>query len=136
MDKSQIQAVLAGLMFGIYPLLLNKSKLGGNIMAAVFTFAVFMFIFPFATGQIKNLAGADWRMLLGSAAVSAIGMMCMTSYLASSSQSSVGLLVILMVVIQAIVTACYQIAMDRGVSLAKVVGFGCATAAIILLNKK
>ncbi|OHA34986.1 MAG: hypothetical protein A2928_03355 [Candidatus Taylorbacteria bacterium RIFCSPLOWO2_01_FULL_45_15b] len=136
MDKLQLKAILAGILFGIYPLLLNKSRLTGNIMATSLSLLVCIFILPFAFGEIKCLATADWKMLIGAGVASAVGMMCLSSFLALSKPSSVGVLIILMIITQATVTAVYQMIMDKGITTAKLFGFGCAAIAIVLLNKK
>lgn len=136
MDKNQFQAIFAGICFGLYPLLLNKCRVNGNIMVAVFSLGVALFIIPFALSQVKNLANTDWRMLIGASMISAVGMMFMTRFLSGNSQASIGLLIILMVVTQALVTAIYQICMDGSASITRVLGFGCAIVSIVLLNKK
>jgi len=105
-------------------------------MGATFSFIVFMFILPFARSEFKCLATADWSMLIGAGVISAIAMMSMTSYLAASDHKSVGLLIILMIVAQAVITAAYQMVMDRGISTTRLIGFICAGTAIVLLNNK
>jgi len=129
-------AIAAGFSFGIYPLFLNKSQLSGTVMSAIFTFLVFLCLSPFLIGQMKPLVEANWWMLSVAAVSSAIGMFCMTRFIATSTPSVVSTLIVLMVVVQALVTSSYQIVVDKGLSLAKGAGFLCALAAIVLLNKK
>ncbi len=136
MEKLQLRAILAGAFFGIYPLLLNRSNIKGNVMAAIFSFMVAVFILPFALNELRSLVVADWRMLIGASAVSAIAMMSMTSFLAASDRTSAGLLVLLMIITQATVTGIYQAFMDKGISVNKILGFAFAIAAVVFLNKK
>lgn len=136
MDKMQCRAILAGLLFGIYPLFLSKSRISGNVMGATFSLVVCLTILPFALGEMKELAMTNWRMLIGAGIVSAMGLMCMTSYLALPDQRQIGLLIILMIITQATVTAVYQVYMDKGISLTRILGFISAAVAIVLLNKR
>jgi hypothetical protein len=136
MDKLQLRAVIAGICFGLYPLFLSRSKLTPNLACAAFTFTTFLCVLPFALGEMRNLVSAYWTMLILGAILSGAGMLTMTSYLAKATPVSVGLLIILMLIAQAAVTAAYQMVMDRGVSLTKCLGFAFATVAIVLLNKK
>lgn len=136
MDKYQIRAVLAGVFFGLYPLLLNRSNLPGNLTGMMFSFFVAVFILPFALGEAPKLATANWLMLISAGAISAIAMMCMTNFLTNNTEEKIGLLIILMIVTQATVTAIFQIIMDKGVSATRLSGFALAIMAVYLLNKK
>ncbi len=117
MDKLQVKAAIAGICFGLYPLLLSRSRLPGNISCAVFTLIVFICVSPFAVGEISNLRQTRWVMLIGSGIASSIGMLAMTGFLSRTPAGSVGLLIVLMTVTQTIVTATYQVVMDKGISL-------------------
>ena len=136
MSKQQVQATLAGILFGVYPLFLNRTNLKGNIMGATFSLIASILIIPFAIGQAKYLAQTNWWMMIAACLTSAIAMLSMTGFLASSNKESVSLLIILMVVTQAIVAAINQIIQDQKISPKMLVGFSFAVAAIILLNKK
>ncbi len=136
MDNLQLKAVIAGICFGLHPLLLNRGGLSGNLLSAVYALIVFIFVLPFGLGEIRNLSHANWLMLFGAGAICATGTLFYTGYLAKASPTNVGLLIVLMIVMQTVVTAIYQAIMDKGVSLTKLCGFVLAAAAIVLLNKK
>lgn len=136
MDKYQLRAVLAGILFGLYPLLLNRSNLPGNITGMMFSFLVAIFILPFGVSEVPKLAHANWVMLISAGMLSAIAMMCMTNFLTNNSKEKIGLLIILMIVTQASVTAIFQMMMDRGVSITRLFGFIFAVLAVYLLNKR
>lgn len=136
MNLLYFKAVLAGVLFGIYPLLLNRSKVSGNIMSATFCLIVCLCVLPFAVSEIKNLRTANWGMLLGAGFMSAIAMMAMTSFLSQSKAEHVAILITLMIILQAAVTAAYQIYMNKGVTAEKLFGFVGAAVSIYLLNKK
>jgi len=136
MDKMQLRAVLAGVFFGIYPLLLNRAKLGVNISSAAFCLVVFICVAPFAYGEVGQLRQTYWVMLLGAGVASAAGMLSMTGFLVKVPADSVAPLIVLMMVTQTVLTACYQIYMDGGVSVSRFLGFVLAAGAIVLLNRK
>ena len=136
MNKFQVDAVIAGVMFGLYPLLLSRSEAKSNINATLFSFVVAVCILPFAIAQVKSIDVSDCKWIIGAGMLSAIGLVCMSNFITSSSKNSIGLLIILMIVVQASVTATYQIIMDRGISPTRLLGFVFAAVAIILLNRK
>jgi hypothetical protein len=51
MNDLQIRAVLAGFFFGIWPLLLNRSRLSSDISSAVFTFFALITVLPLALNE-------------------------------------------------------------------------------------
>lgn len=136
MDKLQIRAVIAGICFGIYPLLLNRSRLGGNMQSAVFCILVCLFVIPFAVKEVGELAHTYWAMVIGAGMASAMGMLSMTGFLAKASPVAAGTLIVMMIVTQTLVTAIYQVVMDKGVSFTRGLGFVLAAIAIVLMNRK
>jgi drug/metabolite transporter (DMT)-like permease len=132
----QTKAILAGIFFGFYPLMLKHSKLGGNMTALLFSLAVFIVIIPFAWKEMATLPNTFWPPIIGAGVVSAFGMLCMVSMIAETPQKNVGILMLSVMVTQAVVTVLYQVVLDRGITLTKVIGFACAGIAIVLLNKK
>lgn len=132
----QTKAILAGFFFGLYPLMLKHSKLSGNMTSLLFTFAVFAVIVPFAWKELGTIHNTFWPAIIGAGVASGFGMLCMTSMLAQTPQERIGMLILSMIVTQSVVTVIFQIVIDKGVTLTKIIGFACAGIAIILLNKK
>lgn len=140
MDKLQIKMALAGICFGIYPLLLNRSKISGNLSSVTFTLVVCTLVSLYVGKELRTLFTMDWSavrwpFIVGAGALSAVGMLLLTGVLAEASKDRVGLLIVVMLVVNTAVAAGYQVAMDRGLSLARCAGFALAIAAIVLLNK-
>lgn len=136
MDKLQLRAILAGICFGIYPLLLNKSRLGGNMQSAAFCLLVCLFVTPFALKDIGELGNAYWKMVIAAGVASAIGMLSMTGFLAKASPGTASTLIVMMIVTQTLVTCLYQVVMDKGISALQGLGFVLAGIALVLMNKK
>jgi hypothetical protein len=64
MNELQIKAVLAGVFFGIRPLLMNRSGLNGNVSSAVFSLACLVGTMPFALRSMGNsLMTANWPII-------------------------------------------------------------------------
>ena len=66
MENLKLQAVIAGVFFGIWPLLMNRSGLNGNFSSFVFTAVILVCIAPFAIGHAGNLSQANWFMVVGA----------------------------------------------------------------------
>ncbi len=56
MGELQFKAIVAGVFFGIWPLLMNKSGLSGNVSSAVFGLGVLMIVAPFAFYELRNIS--------------------------------------------------------------------------------
>ena len=135
MDSLQVKALLAGLFFGLWPLLMNKSGLSGNVSAMAFSGLVLVFVTPFAIGDIGHMTNIRWMMVVGAGLFGAVGVMFFNGMLARATPQSVSTLFVLMIVVQTAVPAIYQAIINGGVSLTKGIGFALAAIAAVLLCK-
>lgn len=135
MDNLQFKALLAGLFFGIWPLMMNRSGLTGNVSAVVMTSVSLMCVAPFALGSMSNFAGVNWIMGVGAGVVAALGIMSFNGMLAKATPQTVSTLFVLMIVVQTAVPAIYNIAMNGGMSASRAIGFALAIVSAILLTR-
>jgi len=134
MDNLYTRTIVAGVFFGIWPLLMNKSGLSGGVSALAFSLLTFVFIFPFAISEIGNVHGVKWMMLIGAGVCAAIGVLCFNSMLAKATAQNISTLLVINFLLQIAVTATYQVALN-GLSLTKGSGFVLAAIAAALLLK-
>ena len=132
MDNLYAKAVLAGLSFGVWPLLMNRSGLNGNIATFIFTSIVLVSVFPFAFGSMGNIHNANWLMVIGAGIFGAIGMLSFNNILAKATPQIVSSLFVLMLTVQIIAPAIYQVVVG-GITIAKGFGFALAMIAAVLL---
>ena len=131
MNSLQIKAALAGVFFGIWPLLMNRSKLNGSVSSAAFSLLVFVFVLPFAMSGSKNFDGVNWKMVLAAGVAGAIGVIFFNGMLAKATKENVGLLFIIMIVVQTAIPAIYYIYMNGEINPTKVVGFVFVAAVLL-----
>jgi drug/metabolite transporter (DMT)-like permease len=136
MENLQVKAMLAGLFFGIWPLLMNRSNLNGGMSSMAFSGLVFLFIAPFALKNIGDLSQVKWGMVILAGVAGAIGVLNFNGMLAKANMNNVGTLFITMIAVQIALPAIVQIVADRKVALYKGLGVGCAILAAYFLNKK
>lgn len=130
----RLSAVLAGVAFGIWPLLMNRSGLGGNTSAAVFSGLAFLVVLPFAIregGLAFNPTMVTFA--IGAGIAGGLGLLAFNGMLATATPAQVGRLFVIMILVQVAVPAIYQVIMDGGVSLKEGVGLGFALMAALLL---
>jgi len=131
----QIKAVLTGILFGLWPLLMNKSGLSGN--AASFTLAAGMLIcfLPFSVGSIGALFSGNVKVLfvLGAIISGSAGILLLNGILAKTNPQAVSALLVLIFVTQIVVPSIYHIFVTGGLTLVKGTGFALAVIAAILL---
>ncbi len=132
MDNLYVKAVLAGLLFGIWPLLINKSGLNGNIASFIISSIVLLGVFPFAIGSMGNISNTNWLILIGAGILGAMGMLLFNGMLTKTTPQSVSSLFVLMLVVQIIPPAVYQVTIG-GMTAMKGFGFVFAMIAAILL---
>lgn len=135
MDRLQINALLAGLFFGIWPLLMNRSNLSGNASALAFSGLVALFVAYFGIRDFGNSADIKWIFVVSAGIFGAIGVMCFNGMLAKATPANVSTLFVLMIVVQTAVPALYQVIMNGGLNLTKTIGFILAACAAVLLTK-
>lgn len=131
----QMKAVLAGVFFGIWPLLMNRSGLTGNVSSACFSAVTLMFVLPFALSSSGfAIPTANWTMVAAAGFIGALGLLSFNGMLAGASLQEVGTLFVLMTVVQITVAAFYQTIMAGGIPpLEKVGGYTLAAASAYLL---
>ena len=134
MNDLQLKAILAGICFGIWPLLMNRSGLSGNFSSLVFTTVILVCIAPFAIGHVGNLSNANWVMVVGAGVFSSLGLIFFNGMLSKTTPQNVSPLFVLMIVTQASLPAVYSIIMNNGITTTKGLGFILAIAGAVLLT--
>jgi hypothetical protein len=135
MSDLYMKAVLAGLFFGIWPLLMNKSRLGGNISSVAFCVGVFIVVSPFAIRSFNQsaLSNIDWKMVVAAVICGGIGLLSFNGMLAKAILKNVSSLFVVALVVQIAVPALYQVYLTRGISPTKGLGFAAAAISAFLL---
>lgn len=134
MGELHIKAMLAGLIFAMWPLLMNRSGLNPNVASAIFAASSFIIVLPLA---LYSLTDTDWntRWYFGVAAgvFGALGLLVFNGILSKSTPKDIGALFALVLVTQIVVAAAYQVYMSGGLTLSKAIGFVGAIIVAILL---
>lgn len=134
MNELQIRAVLAGVLFGIWPLLMNRSGLNGNVSSAVFSLACLAGTLPFALWSMGNsLATANWPIIAVAGVLGALGLLFFNGMLAKATSEKVGTLIVLAIVAQISIPALYQVVTNGGLTVSRGIGFAAAVLAAFLL---
>lgn len=134
MNELHIKAVLAGLFFGIWPILMNRSGLTGNISSAVFAFGVLIIVAPFAAYDFYTLKiNAIWAFAVGACVFGGLGMLNFTGLLSKATPQTVGSLFVMTLVMQIAIPALYQVINNGGLTASKALGFVAAVLAAFLL---
>jgi hypothetical protein len=134
MNELWIKAIVAGLCFGMWPLMMNKGGLSGNVASFVFAVVAAIFILPFAVGSLGGLAQARWSLVIGAASIGAVGLLSFVGMLTKATPASVSSLFVMMTIVQISCPVAYQIFVSGGMTATKGVGFGFAIVAAILLS--
>jgi hypothetical protein len=135
LESLEIKSIIAGVLFGIWPLLMNRSGLSGNLSTFVFAAVVLLCVFPFSAGNLSAIGNAKWIWAIGAGIFGAFGLLSFNSVLSKAAPQTVGIFVVLMIIVQTIVPAVYQTIMNGGLPFSKIIGFVLAAVAAVLLLK-
>jgi hypothetical protein len=135
LESLEIKSIVAGILFGIWPLFLNRSGLTGNLGTFVFATIVLLCVFPFAASSLRDIASAQWIWAVCAGIFGAVGLLAFNSMVAKATPQAVGTFIVLMIIAQIAVPAIYQAIMTGGLPFSKIAGFVLAAVAAVLLLK-
>lgn len=134
MNELYVRSLIAGVCFGLWPLLMNRSGLTGGLSAAVFSFGTLIIISPFALYEFHGASiNIIWIMAIGACVFGALGLLSFNGMLSKATKENVGSLFVLMVVVQIATSAIYKIISIGGLTVSKAIGFAAAILAAFLL---
>ena len=134
MNDLLLKAVLAGVCFGIWPLLMNRSGLNGNVSSAAYTLIALIGVLPFALYSSGfSLPTANWTMVVLAGLFGAFGLLSFNGMLAGATLQNVGTLFVLMTVVQVAIAAAYQTFMSGHLTIDRAGGYIAALVAAYLL---
>ncbi len=133
MSTILVRIVAAGILFGAWPLLMNRSDLVGTTSAFVYNALALAIVLPFIAGQGGLVTvGADWKFAVAAGVCGGVGILLLMDTLAKIPAVSVGRLLVIMIIIQIAVVALYDVILN-GIALRRIVGFAVAALATYLL---
>lgn len=135
MESLEFKSIITGVLFGIWPLLMNRSGLGGNISTLVFASVVLLIVLPFSFSDFNSIANSHWVWAIAAGVFGALGLLTFNSILSTATPQSVGTFFVLMIVVQIAIPAIYHAILSGGLSLTKLAGFVFAAIASFLLLK-
>jgi hypothetical protein len=135
LESLEIKSVIAGILFGLWPLLMNRSGLSGNLITFVFAAVVLLCVLPFAASSLHDIGNAHWVWAVGGGILGAIGLIAFNTVLSKATPQTVGTFFVLMIIVQTAIPAVYQGIMNGGLPFTKIAGFVFAGIAAFLLLK-
>jgi len=135
MNELTVKAIVAGIFFGMWPLVMNRSHLNGSFSTLVMSGVVFLATSPFAFSNSGNLQNANWYFAIGAGALAAIGIMSFNGMLAGAPVKDVGTLIAVSIIAQMALVAVYHAIVNHGISPMKISGLVLAAIAAVMINK-
>jgi hypothetical protein len=129
-------AILAGLGFGAWPLLMSRSGLTGGISSLFFSVgsAFVTLIFVLSVGSFTLTKTPHYGYAGFSVAFGVAGMLLFTNMLSEARYTEVGRLIVLTTLVQVIVPIVYQMVVIGDTDPRRMAGVLCALVAIGLLS--
>lgn len=135
MNERVLLSAVAGICFGLWPLVMNRLRLDPFATVIIFLAGSLLFALPAAFfGHWSGITGSQWRIAAVACAISAVGTICFNRMLATTIVSEVANMFLLMLVVQVAVPA--TVLLRNGASTRQVAGLAAAAIAIVLLGKR
>jgi hypothetical protein len=128
-----VKTVIAGVLFGMWPLLMSRSGLTAMPSAAVFAVAQACILLPLGVYAGISFSQANWVAATLAAVIGSMGLLTFTDVVLKTPKAEIGRLFIIMLVVQTAVPTIYHIAVSGGLTLKHALGILAALCAIILL---
>ncbi len=133
-----LHAVFSGILFGIWPLLMQRSGIVNvYVSTAVMEVFVLSTLLPFgiANFSASEFVMMNWPYTISASVSAAIGVLIFNGGLAKTTETTVSSFFVMMMVVQVIVPATYYMYMNGGVTTSKALGFMFAILAAYFLSK-
>ena len=132
--ENTVKAIIAGLCFGIWPLMMSKGGLNGNVGSLVFASIAVVCVFPFAISSLGALAQAKWMIVITAGIIGAVGLLAFTGMLSKATPATVSSLFVTMIIVQTTIPVIYQLFMTGGITITKGAGLVLAVITAVLLS--
>lgn len=134
MSSDVWKMIITGVVFGVWPLLMNKSGLVGTTATATIAFIVMLLVLPVGVYHGLTFVGSKWWFAVIAGCFAALGMLMFNSMLAKATRDEVGRLFVIMLVFQTAVPAVYHAYVNGGLTLKSGAGFLTAIITVFLLS--
>jgi len=129
------KAVLTGILWGIWPLMMMKTGLKVIPSVFVFTGVMFAIALPlFVFGNTKNaFVGTNITLAIACGILGVMGTIIFNGMLSDAPQNKTSLLIVLMIITETIVPAVYY-AYNNGFPIKRMIGFVLAALSAVFLT--
>jgi len=133
MNDKIVRMILAGVFFGTWPLLFNRSGLKGNLFTAIAIMVTFVCVIPFAMKEYQTYILADWRFAVGAFVTGTIGVVIFNNTIPGLEKVEASNLFVIMMMAQISIPAVNSVILN-GLTVKKFAGFAFAFLAAVLLG--
>jgi drug/metabolite transporter (DMT)-like permease len=135
MNERALLSAVAGICFGLWPLVMNRLRLDPFVTVIIFLAGSLLFASPVAFfANWSGISGGQIKIAALACAISAVGTICFNRMLATTTVAEIANMFLLMLVVQVAVPA--AVLLRNGASMRQVAGLGAAALAIVLLGKR
>lgn len=135
MNERALLSAVAGVCFGLWPLVMNRLRLDPFVTVIVFLAGSLLFALPVAFfGNWSAITGSHVKIAAVACLVSAVGTICFNRMLAITSPADVAGMFLLMLVVQVAIPA--ALLLRNGASTRQIAGLVAAAVAVVLLGKR
>lgn len=135
MNERTLLSAVAGVCFGVWPLVMNRARLDPFAAVIVFLIGSLIFASPAAFfGQWGSVTAAQLRVAALACLVSAAGTIAFNRMLSIATPGEAPNLLLVMLVVQVAVPA--AVLLRHGASMRQWAGLAAAAIAVVLLGKR
>lgn len=133
MSDIQVRAIIAGILFGAWPLIYQKGAMHWGIGQLIMSAVTLVVIVPAVFANGVPPISIKWAYVVAAGIVVTIGLVVFNGGLQKVTAQEVSSYFVLMIVVQIVVPAVYHVIENGQVSGTKIAGFVLAIAAAFCL---
>lgn len=131
---SLLYTILAGLLFGVWPIFMNKSGLSGTNAAAAFAVVCSCIVVPAAVYNGISISGSRPGFAIAAGITAGIALLIFNKVLASTPAQDLSPLFVVLLVAQLVPSVVHYLTENGSMPTMKILGIVLAIAAAVLVN--
>jgi len=138
MNKTLIFALTAGLSFGIWPIIMQRSGLNGYMQAFIFSVTLMLMTSVPAMTDYGEVKSVKWSLAIIASVIAGFGTMFYTSSIARafSMKQSLAMVILAQILVQTMVPVIIEAVQTKSIGMQRVIGCMLAITSLVFLTRK
>lgn len=134
MSSGLLLTIIAGLLFGVWPIFMNMSRMSGTNAAAAFTIVCFCVVMPVAVYNGITISGARLGFAIAAGVTAGVALIMFNYVLASTPPQDLAPLFVVLLVAQLVASVVHYLMENGSMTPMKTIGLVLVITGAVLVN--